>query len=622
MIGKGLARGSLVQFDRGSLKQLKQYIDNHPEVFADMQPAFEELQQAEEIYRNSTPDVTHNHLRLFTSGKLWSTMFQSAVNGWKVRNLVDEKFAQRLDRSKILSMLFFLLGLIRALGSPAIIAGVFAGLWTGINLIRGKDIPSSVIYFAVIAFAGGLIISSLCRFLRRLWARADYRRHYLLIILSWDYLKRAVRAKVAEKLIGWYRAGRISDSKALYLVNHPIRFLLGMPLGFLPAGLHRLITDGQFAREKLIFIFVRPLRLYFNAELREQWLRDMVTEGQKNHTLTEEDAGVILGQLHEPFIQKYLKSLAVHVCTLPVTQVVSIIIAAIYYFTHLEDENAWKVGIGIIGLFQVVPISPGSICRGAYVVYLVIRERNFKDYNIAVFLGFFKYVGYLAFPIQMAYRYPVLARFMAAHWATGAVHVVPVFGEQGALLEHGIFGIFYNLPLTIRRRMKARTQLRSAQKARYIHGALCAIAAAVILILFDGRYVESISDDFGAKNILTETWWLVLGLPLATGAAITLGAGGASLARRIIQAALSGLTAGLFYILIYAGLKTWQSGQTDGAIPVITQTAEVAELLIWRVFTFCIFSVIAALLTELSLPEPQMVDRLNKNEVVIGKMAQ
>jgi len=432
-----------------------------------------------------------------------------------------------------------------------------------------------------------------------------------------------VHAKVAEKLIGWYRAGRIGDAKALFLVQHPVRFFLGMPFGFLPAGLHRFITDWQYTREKLFFIFVRPIQLYFNTALREQWLRDMVAEGQKNHTLTDEDAGVILGQLHEPYIQKYLKSLAVHVCTLPVTQVVSIIVALWYKMANqLTWADAWDEMLLILAAFQVVPISPGSICRGAYVVYLVIRERNFKDYNIAVFLGFFKYVGYLAFPIQMAYRYPVLARFMAAHWATGAVHVVPVFGEQGALLEHGIFGIFYNLPLTIRRRMQARAQIRATQKGRYVHGVLCALAAAVILIIFDGRYVESISEDFGARDILKETWWLVLALPLAAGAAVTLGAGGASLARRIVQAALCGLTTGLFYILIYAGLKTWQTAGADTAFPVIQQTAEVAELLIWRVFTFCIFSVIAALLTELSLPEPQTSDHLDNNKVGAGTMIQ
>ena len=155
----------------------------------------------------------------------------------------------------------------------------------------------------------------------------------------------------------------------------------------------------------------------------------MVVEGQEKHLLNDDDAALILSQLKEPYIQKYLKSLAVHVCTLPVTQVVSLMVAAIYIIMHpdMPRGQAYAIGFGIIALFQVVPISPGSLVRGFYVLYLVIRERNFKDYNIAVFLSFFKYIGYLAFPIQMTYRYPTLARFMAGHWATEAVHVVPVF---------------------------------------------------------------------------------------------------------------------------------------------------------------------------------------------------
>ena len=46
----------------------------------------------------------------------------------------------------------------------------------------------------------------------------------------------------------------------------------------------------------------------------------------------------------------------------------------------------------------------------------------------------------------MVTTYPVLARFMAARWATDAVHVVPVFGENGALLEHAVFDMCFNLP--------------------------------------------------------------------------------------------------------------------------------------------------------------------------------
>ena len=74
--------------------------------------------------------------------------------------------------------------------------------------------------------------------------------------------------------------------------------------------------------------------------MREQWLRDMVAQGQGNHIITDEDAAVILGQLKEPFIQKYLKSLVVHICTAPVTQIVSICVAWIYTRTHPELSDA------------------------------------------------------------------------------------------------------------------------------------------------------------------------------------------------------------------------------------------------------------------------------------------
>ena len=97
--------------------------------------------------------------------------------------------------------------------------------------------------------------------------------------------------------------------------------------------------------------------------------------------LTEEEATHITSQLQEPFIQKYLKSLAVHVCTAPVTQIVSVIVAIIYVRMH--PELSWQeatVAAGLIlGLFQVIPISPGSLARGLYVTFLVLRERNFKD---------------------------------------------------------------------------------------------------------------------------------------------------------------------------------------------------------------------------------------------------
>jgi hypothetical protein len=546
LIFKGIGRGSLVQFDRGNIHRLEGFVGDHRDDFTDMAGMLDELKAAERIYRDSIPDISHNFLRLLYSRRLWSTILTSAVTGWRVRQMIDENWAQRLSAGRLLPVLFAILGLIPFLG--------------------------------VIA--------------RRVWCRAGWRKHYGSMATSWDYFKRVVRARIAEKVIVWHRATRVGDDTALRIAGSFGRFLGHWFLSVLPVGLHHLTTDWHYAKEKLDYYFVRPLRLYFKSESREQWLREMVAEGQKNHSLSDDDAGIILGQLKEPYIQKYLKCLAVHVCTLPVTQIVSVLVAIVYIRLHPEmpEMQAWTIGIGIVAIFQFVPVSPGSLVRGLYVVYLLIRERNFKDYNIAVFLGFFKYIGYLAFPIQMAHRYPVLARFMATHWANESVHIVPVFGETGALLEHWVFRLFYNWPLTLQRRIRKRMVQRATMDKRYWHIGLCALAAAAVFGFTDFIYLRSTGELPGLKEI----WWLALLVPMSCGLLVTLGCGGAALWERMVGAAGCGLLLGVFYTAVSAGLQGNPTGQ-PGAI--------IASC-IWRIFVFAIFSVIGAILTELKLPDP------------------
>jgi hypothetical protein len=546
LIFQGLRRKSLVQFDRGDIKTLEQYIAAHESEFADLKPMLEELKAAEAVYRNSVPDVTHNHLRLLSCPRLWSTLLHSAVTGWRVRNLIDVPRSQRLQKRVTLTLLFAILGLIPVAG----------------------------------------------RFFRRIWGQSYWRRHYRAAFTSWNYLRRATRAKVIEKLIGWQRSGRVSNERALKLARKVWPALYHFPLSLLPAGLHKLITDWQYAKERLDFYLRRPIRLYFNNALREQWLRDMVTDGQDKHLLSHKDADIILRQIKESYIQKYLKSLAVHVCTLPVTQVVSVIVAIIYYMLHPELSSATALihGAAIIAAFQVVPISPGSLVRGLYVVYLVIRERNFKDYNIAVFLGFFKYIGYLAFPIQMTYRYPALARFMAGHWATEAVHAIPVFGERGALLEHSVFNLFYNWPLTIRRRMQKRSEWRATLRPRYWHSVLCAVLGTAILLLADWGYHAR----FGTLPIMSDIWPLMALVPVICGSCVTLGAGGASLGKRLIASVVCAALLGVLYGVLSPVLVNHRPLGSD----------EILIGCVWRVFVFTILSAIGMLLTELKLPEP------------------
>lgn len=546
LIAQGLMRGSLAQFDRGDLRKLDQFVKDQSAEFRDMLEMQEELKSVEYIYRNSVPDITHNHFRLLYSMRLWSMILDSAVTGWKVRNHIDERCEGKLRGKRFLTLLIFLVGCVPFLGL----------------------------------------------FLRRVWGQPNWRKHYWGILTSWNYLRRSIKGKVTERVIGWLRSGRIDGERSLLLTKEVWRFLCHWPLSLLPSGLHRFFTDWQYAKEKLNYLTIRPVRLYFNEELREQWLADMVTEGRRKQLLTHEDAEVILSQVKEPFIQKYLKSLAVHVCTLPVTQVVSGMVALIFWILNPE-MSAKSRGLAMAGIlvaFQVTPISPGSLVRGFYVLYLVIRERNFKDYNIAVFLGFFKYIGYLAFPIQMGYRYPALARFMAAHWATEAVHTVPVFGERGALLEHGVFRLFYNWPLTLRRRIRKRSQIRAEMNPRYWHVVLCAIAGLGIFGFVDFLYLKNSEGLPGLKEI----WYLAVLVPFFGGTAFTLGAGGAALPKRLIGGAICGGIMGVLYTAVSAIIAY------GGAIGVGQITIDC----LWRIFIFSLFSAIGVILTELRLPEP------------------
>jgi hypothetical protein len=548
LIFSGFRRLSLVQFDRGSLKKLEAFVDHNRAEFADMKPLLSRLKESEKIYRSSQIDITHNHFKLLFSKKLWSGILTSARSSWEIRNLIDARWELRLSRNMFLQILFYMAGIIPLLGN----------------------------------------------FIRKIVANRSWRRHYGHLLTRWSYLSRAWRGKVVEKVIVWHRSGRINKNKAQQMADASWRYLTHLPLSILPSGLHRFLSDWQYFKDKLHHIMVRPIKLYFNADLREQWLKDMVAEGQKKQMLTPEDAATINDQIKEPFIQKYLKSLAVHVCTLPVTQIVSLLVSWIYVTMHPElttAQAAAAVG-AILILFQITPVSPGSLVRGFYVLALVIRERNFKDYNIAVFLGFFKYIGYLAFPIQMTYRYPTLARFMAGHWATEAVHIIPVFGERGALLEHWVYRLFYNWPLTIRRRMQKIARMRQQITARYWHLIPLTLMFTAILTMADRWFYRETM----MLPTLEDNWWLIMVLMILGGQWFTGLCGGASLTGRIIGAALFGTLTAILYSVISLLYPLAGPLTIDARLPTF----------LWHFFIFTLLASITAIITEIKRPDPEI----------------
>jgi len=591
LIFAGLLRGSLVQFDRGNLRKLRRFIEANADEFADLGDVFDELVEAERRYRNSIPDVTHNHVRLLYSPHLWKGICDGAVESWRIRNITDEAATGVLRRSRLMTLAFAVLGLLpllSLLGGIALFAG---GLAMGYPWAPVTLLALALVLPVRIAF----------RLARKLLGRGDYRWHYGKCLASFGYLRRAFRAHIAETLISWHRAGRVSADRATKLYADFGQFFLHAPLSVLPAGLHRFCTDRLRFKQTLWYIFIRPVRLLFNAEAREQWLLDMLAEGRRNGMLSDADYEEIRSRVKDPFIQKYLTSLAVHVCTLPITQVVSAIVAIWYWASH-PDLTFWqgfsRAG-AILVAFQVIPVSPGSFVRGMYVLYLVIRERNFRDYNIAVFLGFFKYIGYLAFPIQMAHHYPALARFMAGHWATGAVHFVPVFGEKGALLEHSVFDLFYNYPLTVRRRQRLRAEARERKPKRRWHVPAIALAAGGVLAGIDYLHIRS-----GAPTpLIGRVWYAAVLVPLLAGVVAALGAGGATMSRRVVFALVTGLGVGVLYAASNTLMARFLAPNADILGDGVVKYALI--VLLWRVFLFAILATVGGLVAEANAPVPR-----------------
>ena len=208
------------------------------------------------------------------------------------------------------------------------------------------------------------------------------------------------------------------------------------------------------------------VRLARNPSLRTAWLLEKVEEGLQAGQLSESEAAKIREQATDIYVQIYLHSLFIHMCMLPVTPAVVLLIGAIYAHAHgLSFIAGVRLVAAWLAIFAVVPMSPGSLARGLYVVWLAVQRKMVRRLKVALVVSFWRYVGYLAFPLQMATTFPALSRYMAARWATDAVRLIPYYGEPGGRLEHIVFDLFFNLPLSLARRRQDRQASRQADDA-------------------------------------------------------------------------------------------------------------------------------------------------------------
>jgi hypothetical protein len=407
LILRGLERRDIVQFDRGNLSELEAYVSRNADSFRDLAPAVADLEVEDAAYRASLPDIWHHGFRVLSRPELRHDVRRGFVRAWETKGVIDGVYGRRLLASWTSFWLFLLVGLVPLAG----------------------------------------------RFVRRLQGDARYRRHLAKAFSDRAYLGHALRVRQLDQLVEWHREGRVDDERAARLASRPGRFWIErFVLGWLPKSLHRLAADPLLLYRKVRDEVRFAWDLATKAEARVAWLLEQVEAARDEGMMNAEEEARIRASIQDPFIQTYLKCVAVHFCLAPTTHVVSGLVAAWYYFFVAPNwQEGLAKGAAILAAFQVIPISPGSAARGCYVIYRMVRDRNFKDYWIAGLLSIWHYVGYLSFPIQMVARFPGLAVFLGGSWATKAARVVPVFGEKGALLEHFVFDLFFNVPLSVKR---------------------------------------------------------------------------------------------------------------------------------------------------------------------------
>ena len=519
LIWRGLKRGALVQFDRGDLGQLEAYIDEHAERFDNLRPALEELKATDPAYRRTLIDVTHHGLRPLWDSTLRRSIAEGFILNWKAKHLLDDTRVETLRRSRLSFAAFFLASLapvVAGLGILVAAIPIWRQMFDGWGLLPDgpwwqlalAGVGAGIATLVALKLTGGLF-----RVLRRLWGDRFYRLHVGAMLRKPAYLVRALHARQAEILLTWHRVGRRSPEAIARMATSALRFWpQAWLMGWMPVRWHRFLIEPRgFAWPSLVRTVGGAILFIKDAAFRQKWLEDIIDEGHADGTLSDAEHAELRPKAADPYIKTYLLCLAGHIATLPVSQVVAIVFA---FGWTTYDGWAWDTFIKYSAIslvvVQSIPISPGSICRGLIVIAVMIRERNFKDFRVAAALSMVKYLGYLSFPIQMATKYPVLARLMAGRWATGAVRFVPVFGEHGALMEHAVLDLCFNEPVSIRRRIADGKETAARLVAKMLlAGAWFVLTAVAALLAWKARGPAA-EGTLEAMSLLP--LWIVTGL--------------------------------------------------------------------------------------------------------------
>ena len=401
IIWLGLKRGRLAHFDEVDLSRLDAYVTDHAETFRPIAGLIQQLKECDPRYRSSLPDVWHTRTRLLRDATFRRQIKGAMVQDWRRLGSIYDQQAERLAQSR--------------------------WYWLGLAM---DNLP------VVGHWLLGLI------------GNAGYWQHIVQFTTQRIYRHQTLQAQRANDLLEW-AGDRTSTERARALAASIPRYLLDkLALSWLPACLHRLMTDAQARRQLVQSAIILPM----NQAYRRDWLIHLIEEQHTRGIITDQQAQQLGAQVAEPHMQGFIRDLGLTLGVEIIAKLVYIVLA-IY---GLSTQNLFPFVVAAFG-----PLPPSGILRAVYVsiqlacdLPRIIRHRDNK-LLLTRMLGFvcapWRAIGNLFAPIEMFAYYNDMSLLLADRFVSQMVDATPVFGGRGKLLEWWAFNLTYNLPLSLRR---------------------------------------------------------------------------------------------------------------------------------------------------------------------------
>lgn len=412
IILRGLRRGEWVYFDAVDLPRLEAFSRRLRAGCSVCEDLSAHILKQDEKYRSGLADLWRRGPAFFGDRTVRRAVELAAVEDWRRLGRVSPGMCERLMGNDRLRRWFWYLGFLPVLG---------AGLqhWLG---------------------------------------NENYRRHVGQYLFDGGYRRAVWKRQKVLNLVGWFEDGRMSETRLGKLAISNWRYTLEwLFLSWLPARVHILMTDREAQRVLLFSLMVHPVLLMFDQTYRQTWLVQTVQKQAEDGRVGESERMQALEQVSQVQVTGFGRDAGFTVAL----EILAKPFYALLIAYGLTSGNFWPFALAAFG-----PVPPSGLARFLYASIKllwnlpgILRARDWKFFwalGLGLVVAPWRFLGNLFAPLELFSYAPQLSQILADSFVARLVHLVPVYGGRGLLLEYWAFRIVYSLPLALHHRIQAK----------------------------------------------------------------------------------------------------------------------------------------------------------------------